>query len=146
VRGIVDVAGVYGLVWMFGVLASRKVFPHVLDDSGIQVRNGGMRIPVAWDTVAAVRVRMRTLSKGRTIQVEDIPGGAVLSVVVLSQTNIDVLLRHPTAVMLPNGSECTVTELRFFADEPNSLVTRAASSLTRAGGGRRARAECRRCR
>jgi voltage-gated potassium channel Kch len=72
-----------------------------------------------------VRVRKRTLSNGRTIQVEDTPDGAVLSVVVLSQTNVDVLLRHPTAVTLPNGSEQTITELRFFADDPDSLVARA---------------------
>jgi hypothetical protein len=136
VRGIVDIAGIYGLVWMFGLLASRTVYPHLLDGGGIQVRNGGMKIAVAWDEVTAVRAHRRTLSKSRTFQVEDAPGGVVLSVTVLSQTNVDVSLRRPMIVTLPNGSEHAVCELRFFADDPGSLVARAGPYVAAATPGR----------
>jgi hypothetical protein len=126
VRGIVDFAGVYGLIWMFGLLASRVVNPHVLDDRGIVVRGGGaLKFAVGWDAVAAVKASRRTLPKSRTVQVEETPGGVVLSVTVLSQTNVDVVLRQPTVVTLPDGTDHTITELRFFADDPGSLVARA---------------------
>jgi hypothetical protein len=131
VRTIVDIVGIYSLVWMFGVLASQQVYPHVLDDNGIHVRNGGtLAVAVGWDAVAAVRANRRTLSKSRTIQVEDTQGGVVLSVTVLSQTNVDVSLRKPTVVTLPDGSEHTVTEVRFFADDPGSLAARAQAFAT----------------
>jgi hypothetical protein len=127
VRGIVDFAGVYGLIWMFGLLASRQVNPHVLDERGVQVRNGGTStFAVDWDAVAAVKLRKRTLPKSRTLQIEETPGGVALSVTVLSQTNVDVSLRRPTVVTLPDGTEHTITELRFFADDPGPLVARAA--------------------
>jgi hypothetical protein len=130
VRGIVDIAGLYGLIWMFGLLASRTVNPHILDGRGMQVRNGGtQKFAVAWDAVAAVRVRKRTYPKSRAVQVEDTPGGAVLSVTVLSQTNVDVVLRQPTVLRLPDGSDLTIAELRCYADDAASLVAQAGSHL-----------------
>jgi len=126
VRVFVDIAGIYSLIWMFGMLASRRVYPHVLDGGGIQVRNGYQATAaVAWSAVAAVRGRKRTLATSRTVQVEETPAGVVLSVAVLSQTNVEVSLREPTVVTLPDGTDHAVTELRFYADDPGSLVDRA---------------------
>jgi hypothetical protein len=76
--------------------------------------------------VAAVRVRKRTLSSGRTVQVDD----AALSITVLSQTNVDMVLRQPTTLTLSNGATHTVTEVRLFADDPASLVARAERCLS----------------
>jgi hypothetical protein len=126
-RGILDVAGVYGLLWMIGMLASRKVNPHVLGGTGMLIHTGGLlTVPLDWEDVAAVRVRKRTLSSGRTVQVDD----AALSITVLSQTNVDMVLRQPTTLTLSNGATHTVTEVRLFADDPASLVARAERCLS----------------
>jgi hypothetical protein len=55
----------------------------------------------------------------------------VLSLVVLSQTSVDVVFREPIRVGLPRGTSEPVTELRFYADNPAGLVAmgrRAATS------------------
>jgi hypothetical protein len=127
VRHVVDVLGGYGLIWMLGVLAGVYVHPHVVDDTGLRVRSGlSVDIQVPWDDVASVRARTRSLSGGRTVQVDD----SVLSVVALSQTNVDVVLRGPTAVPLAGRLSQPVTELRLYADDPVGLVARARHELT----------------
>jgi hypothetical protein len=40
VRRIVDVLGAYSFVWMLGLLASIRVHPHVVGDSGLRIRSG----------------------------------------------------------------------------------------------------------
>jgi hypothetical protein len=125
-RHIVDLLGAYGLIWMLGILASVYVHPHVVDDSGLRVRNGlSVDLLIPWDDVATVRARTRLLSRGRTVQVDD----RVLSVAALSQTNVDVVLLGPT--MLPvRGNGEPVTEVRLYADDPAALVARAGRHPT----------------
>jgi hypothetical protein len=55
--------------------------------------------------------------------------GLILHLGVLSKTNVDVVLRHPTTVPLPKGSSEPVTELTFYADDPGSLVAGALEHL-----------------
>jgi hypothetical protein len=125
-RVVLDIAGGYGLIWMLGLLASRKVYPHVLDPDGLQVRSGGtLTLPVPWTAVAGVRRHTRILSGGKALQVT----GDVVSVAVLHQTNVEVSLREPTPVPLPDGSRPEVRELCFYADDPEPLVTRARAHL-----------------
>ena len=40
VRLVVDVLSVWGLLWMVGMLASVRVFPHLLDEDGLRIRYG----------------------------------------------------------------------------------------------------------
>lgn len=126
-RGILDVAGAYGLLWMLGLLASRKVNPHVLDPRGMTIRSGRLRVTIPWDDIATVRAHNRPLPNNRTIQIDDTPTKRTLSITVLSQTNVDVVLRRPTTLALLDGREETVTELRFYADEARALVAHARS-------------------
>jgi hypothetical protein len=125
-RHIVDLLGAYGLIWMLGILASVYVHPHVVDDTGLRVRSGlSVDIPIPWGDVATVRARTRSLSRSRTVQIDD----HVLSVVALSQTNVDVVLRGPTTLPVRGNGEL-VTEVRLYADDPAALVARARRHLT----------------
>lgn len=125
VRISVLVLGLWGLTWMFGLLASLKVYPHVVGGSGLRVRYGTtLDISVPWDIITSIRVQRRNLPSSRTVQLDTADTGTVLNVGVSSQTNVHVALREPMPVALPKGEE-TVTELRFYADDPDALVTKA---------------------
>ncbi len=124
------VLGLWGLTWMFGLLTSMHVYPHLLGTSGLRVRHGStVDITVPWDAVAEIRTVRRDLPSSRAVHLE--PKGAenLLSLGVSSQTNVEVVFREPQDVPLPRGTE-TVSELRFYADDPQALVLRAREHLT----------------
>lgn len=119
------VVGVWGLTWMIGLLASLRVSPHTVSASELRVRYGtGIDIIVPWDAVAEVRSRRRDLPSSRTVHLDQTESGAVLQIGITSQTNVDVVLRQPTAVPVKGRTE-SISELRFFADDPRALVLRA---------------------
>ena len=120
--------GAYGVFWMFGLLASLRVHPHVVDDAGLRVRYGlSLDVTVPWDAIGEIRARRRSLRSGRSgkAQLEEHGAALILHVPVTSSTNVDVALRRPTAVSLPGGRRESVTELRFYADDPHAVVGRA---------------------
>ncbi len=125
------VIGFYGLLWMVGLLASLYVHPHVVDDAGLRLRYGtSVDISVPWEAVATVRSRRRTAPSGRGLQLEDTDSGTIAHLGMSSQTSVDVVLSRPTKVPLPKGASEPVTELRFYADDPDALVACAREHLT----------------
>ena len=137
---IVLVIGVWGLLWMVGFLASLSVYPHLLSESAIRVRNGSsIDIAVPWDAIATISSQRRDLpSSIRTLQSRETETGTDLQVGVSGQTNVHVVLRHHMTVPTPKGSR-QITELSFWADDPRALVTRARNSLTTDEAGREQR-------
>jgi hypothetical protein len=119
VQGIGLVLGGWGLFWMIGLLASQKTYPHTLGPQGIRVRNGfGIGVLIPWSNVEAVRLKLRNLEKSRTIQSD----GDVLSLVVFSQTNVDIVLRDPMTMRRVKGETPSFTELRIYADDASGFV------------------------
>lgn len=126
--------GVWGLVWMIGLLASLKVYPHLTGDGGLRLRYGKLAdLTVPWAAVESVRVvdideewSLRTL---RPQQTDD---GVDLHVPVGDRANVQVRLREPTEVRTHKGP-MTITALTFWADEPKDF---AAHARTLAVGGR----------
>ena len=130
VRIALLVVGVWGLVWMVGLLASLYVFPHLLGPTALRVRGGASHsITIGWDAVAAVTRQQRDLeSTVWTLQPRDTERGVDLQVGVSGQVNVHVQLREPTVVATAKGP-MEIVELSFFADEPRSLVTQARKAL-----------------
>jgi hypothetical protein len=125
--------GFYGLFWMVGLLASLRVHPHVVGDSGLRIRYGTtVDITIPWDAIGTIRTRSRPLPKGRSIHVDRTGSDPILYIGILKQTNIDVALRHSVTVPLPKGSTEPINELRFYVDDPSALVARARENLTAA--------------
>ncbi|WP_426511305.1 PH domain-containing protein [Dactylosporangium sp. McL0621] len=123
VRLVVDVLSVYGLLWMLGIVASYRVYPHLVDEAGIRVRHSlfaDIAIPGA--AVAEVRARRRLLAGSAMLQVEEHAAGRTLSVPVSGQTNVEVVLREPTPLGTPDGP---VTEVRLYADDVDAFLTAA---------------------
>ncbi|TYB39148.1 hypothetical protein FXF50_07825 [Micromonospora sp. AP08] len=121
--------GVWGVLWMVGLLASLRIHPHVADDTGLRIRNGvSLDVMIPWSAIARVEARYRSLPSSRAVQYDpDDP--AVLNLGVGSQTAVDVALREPLSVRLPKGPSAPVREIRLYADNPKALVTRARRHL-----------------
>lgn len=127
------VAGVYGLLWMIGLLASMKVYPHSVGDGGLRVRSGfSIDIPVPWEEIAAVRVRRRSVEGSRTVVVEEEGERRAVSVTVMSSTQVDVELRTPLVLPLARTGGQPVGELRLAADDPAALVRRLRAGIAAA--------------
>jgi hypothetical protein len=130
VRIVLLVLGVQTLFWMVGLLASYWVNPHVVADSGLRIRYAaGIDFTIAWQDIAAVRTRIRSLHKNRTVVYEETDAGRVLSVGVSNQTNLDVVLRRPVTVMLRGEVSEAFSELRFYADDSAGLAAAVRENL-----------------
>ena len=120
------IVGIWGLVWMLGLLASVKVHPHLISDAGLRVRystNANILIP--WEDIGDLQNRRRDLEKSKTVQIASTPSGTFMSVGVLKQTNIDIVLREPRSILLSKGASEPITEIRLYADDPKALLKRA---------------------
>jgi hypothetical protein len=121
-----DVLSVYGLLWMVGLLAGLRIYPHVVGPAGLRVRNHtGLDLTVPWVYVASVAAVNRGL-EAKGIQMD----GSVLCFGVMKQTTVDVAFRHPTILELPTGDSEPVTGIRIAADRPAELVAAVRQYLS----------------
>lgn len=120
------VTGVWGVVWMIGLLASLWVYPHLLSPDRLVVRGGAShRIELPWDRIASFRVGLEDLeSSVWTLQPVATPDGTDLNVGSGAQVNIHARLVAPTVVATAKGP-MEIVELSFYADEPRDLVAQA---------------------
>jgi hypothetical protein len=127
VRIVSLAVGCYGLFWMFGLLATMRVYPHLVGDEGIRIRNSiTMDLPIAWGDVRAVRSRGRSLPPEGKTQFED----GVLSFGMAGGTTVDIVLERPLTLPVEKTRGEPVTEIRFHADTPDDLVAAATAHLT----------------
>lgn len=122
--------GVWGLVWMIGLLASLKVYPHLIGDDALRVRHGAsVDIAVPWTDISSVAVHRRDLpSSARTLQPSESEHGTDLAVAVSGQVNVQLLLRTPITVPTGKG-DLEVTRLGFLTDEPQDMAKRLRQHL-----------------
>lgn len=131
VRWVVLALSVWGLAWMVGYLASQHVHPHLVGPRTLRVRQWSVvDIVVPLDSIAGVQHRRRSPPTSRGLQIEDAGAetGAIVSVVVAGQTNVDVLLHRPTPLVLPRGCQL-VGRVSLFADDPSALTARLREAV-----------------
>lgn len=115
------VIGIWGLVWMLGLLCSHRVRPHAVGPSGLVLRDGmDLDLHVPPDAVADVRTRRRSYAEKPTRVVEE-QGSRVLVLHVSQETDVDVRLVGPRTFRLPNG-RVEVDAIRVWVDDPDGLV------------------------
>ena len=138
VRIALLVVGVWGLVWMVGLLASLYVYPHLLGPTELRVRNGASHsLTLPWTAVASVTHQHRDLdSSVWTLQPRTTEHGTDLQVGVSGQVNVHARLHEPTTVSTAKG-DLEIVELSFFADDPRALVAHARTLLVPQQEGRR---------
>lgn len=129
VRIVADILSLWGLMWMLGLMASFKVYPHLVGDSGIEVRHGAATdITIPWDAIATVAVRERDREKSRALQLDRNEQGTELNVVIMSRTNVDLTFCRPVVVVVRQRQE-SITELRLYADDARGLVLQVNERL-----------------
>lgn len=133
VRLAADVLGIWGVVWILGMTGCHYVYPHLVTEQTLRVRNAEQHdlVALAWTDVASASTRERSVSSSRRLVVGTEEEGEVLHVVVGSRTNVDLHLSRPLAVTV-RGRTHEVHEVRVFADDPRAL---AAMARQRAGLG-----------
>jgi hypothetical protein len=133
VRFVVDLLGVYGFLWMLGLLAGLRMHPHVVAADGLRVRGtGGLDVTIPWEYIASVRTVDRTVPGRRTVHLD----GSTLSIAVMQQTNVDIAFHGPTTIELPRGETEPLRALNIAADEPAAMVAAIRQHLAPAAASR----------
>lgn len=125
------VLGVWGLVWMVGMLAGLHTAPHLVDDAGVRVRSGPLHdLLVPWSAVARARVDDRDLASSLwALQRRDLPeGGTGLDVGVGGRVAVTLELRAPLEVDTRAG-RLTVEAVGLWVDDPRAFVAAVSQRL-----------------
>lgn len=127
------VLGIWGVVWMLGLLFAHTMRPHTVGPDGISVRDGlDLDLDLSWDDIHSVATQKRTHppKSARVLTVDDVP---TLVVSVSDQTNIRVVFDEPQTVVLPGrspkGGEHLVGAVRLWADEPRQFLDEVKKHL-----------------
>lgn len=127
------VLGIWGAVWMLGLLFAHTMRPHTVGPDGISVRDGlDLDLDFSWDDIHSVAIQRRTYppKSARVLIVDDVP---TLVVAVSDQTNVRVVFEQPKTVVLPGhspkGGMHTVAAVRLWADEPRELLDEVKKHL-----------------
>ena len=119
------VIGVWGLLWMLGVLAGLRSYPHLLGPDTLHIRNGALHdLVIPWSAVAQVSTLDRSLPSSMwSLQPQETEQGIHLNVAVSGRVNLHLALREPRTIRTRKG-EMTVTGLSLWVDEPRETAAR----------------------
>jgi len=134
VRLALLVVGVWGLVWMIGLLASLKVHPHLVDAAGLTIRYGTLaRVTIPWTALAGLRVEDRDVDGFvRTLRTRETDHGTELCVPVNDRVNVLLRLAEPLSVATPRGPVAATT-IGIWVDEPRDFVAENRARITDVG-------------
>ena len=117
------IVGVWGLVWMLGMMAAYRTRPHLLGETSLQVRDGiHARVDVPLDRIASIRpVDHELPGLLKSVHVDGEGDDAVLLIGVGSRTNLELVLTGPTTLKTPNGPTA-VGRVGLWVDEPREVA------------------------
>lgn len=120
VRLLLDVVGIWGLVWMLGLMASFRVYPHLVSGETLRLRNGVFAdLPVPWSAVATVHTREQEWpSTIRSFQWSD---DDQLAIAMSGRTNVVATMLGPTTLLV-DGEPRTTSSVAFWVDEPRDFA------------------------
>lgn len=115
------VVGVWGVLWMLGLLAAHHVRPHLWLDERLVAR-GGLR---AWADVSLADVRAVRATEhelpGTVRTLHHDPEGGLLLVGVSGRTNVELTLAGPTPVATSAGT-VLAERVGLWVDEPRAVA------------------------
>lgn len=123
------VLGIWGVLWMVGLICNHLVRPHTVGPVGIRVRNGlDLDLALPWELIDSVALRTVTVEP-KTPRLTTDDAGTTLSIRVSEATNVEIALIAPTVVRLPGrspkGGPHEIVRVRLWADEPDALLAAA---------------------
>ena len=119
------VLGIWGLVFMLGLLAGMVTRPHAVGPEGIRVRTATeIDFALAWDDIHTITRRRALVQERRPMLTTDADGGVTLHLRVQNETNIEITLHDPVPVGLPNG-RAFVSAVHLYTDDPGGFLAAA---------------------
>lgn len=110
------VVGIWGLVWMFGLLCGMLTRPHAVGPAGLRIRSGlEVDLALSWDDIAVVTSRRRARGEKEPKITSD-DGVTTLHLRMADETNIEITLEQPIEFHLPHGRE-TVDRIALYAHD-----------------------------
>jgi hypothetical protein len=120
------VLGIWGLLWMLGMLGGVTAYPHLVGPDGVRLRSGGgAEVTLAWSDIVAAKAVRHDYEGIRRIRCD----GDWLALLQLGQTNVEIQLQTTLTPALARG-RTGVSSIRVYADDARALV-----SALRAGMG-----------
>ena len=125
------ILGVWGLMWMFGLMAGLRTYPHLMAYSALRIRNGPTHdIAVQLASIERVTTGDRSLPSSMwALQPVLTDRGVHLHVAVSGQVNVHLTLQEPLGVATRKG-HMTITALSFWADRPRELARQLCGSAS----------------
>jgi hypothetical protein len=119
------IIGVWGLLWMLGVLAGLRSYPHLLGPDTLRIRNGALHdIAVPWKTIARASNQDRSLPSSMwVLQPQESDHGPHLNVAVSGRVNLHLALREQLTVRTRKG-EMVIAGVSFWVDDPRAVAAR----------------------
>ncbi|MFC9967088.1 hypothetical protein ACFVH4_22910 [Nocardia ignorata] len=111
--------GIWGLLWMLGLLAAHHAYPHVLTSEHLRLRylrRTELTIPLS--ALRAVRPDMRGYDESKSLHRT---ANGTLALPVGSSTNIRLELAAPHTFSTPQG-DLTSSTIAFWADDPHTAI------------------------
>ncbi|MCH1882144.1 hypothetical protein [Agrococcus sp. ARC_14] len=123
-RLVLLIVGIWGVVWMTGLLCAHVMRPHTVGPDGVRVRDGlDLDVHVPWSDVYSVTIGTVTDEPKSPRLVDD---ATTLAVRVSDATNISIVLEGATRVVLPGsnpkGGEQQISTVRLWADDPKAFL------------------------
>lgn len=119
--------GIWGVLWMLGMLAAYRVRPHLLIEDHLRIRNGARTwVDVPLDSVARVRAAEHELPGVIKAMHHD---DGLLLVGVSSRTNLELILNGPTILRTFKG-EITAASVGLWVDQPRLVTDQIASRMS----------------
>jgi len=127
------IIGIWGLVWMTGLLCAHFMRPHTVGSEGIRVRDGlDMDAHVTWDDVYSVALHNRNYEP-KTPSIIDDQGGRSLVMDITDHTNIEIVLERPTTITLPGlpskGGDQVVDRIYLWTDQPKEFLAAVSEHI-----------------
>ncbi|MDO8383884.1 MAG: ATP-binding cassette domain-containing protein [Microbacterium sp.] len=127
------IIGIWGLVWMTGLLCAHFMRPHTVGSEGIRIRDGlDMDAHVTWDDVYSVALHNRTYEP-KTPSIIDDQDGRSLVMNITDHTNIEIVLERPTTITLPGlppkGGEQVVDRVYLWTDQPKEFLAAVSEHI-----------------
>lgn len=122
--------GIWGLLWMLGILGGLNSYPHLVGEKVLRVRNGAMHdVHVPWDAMETITYEDRDLESSIwTLQPRETPRGIDLQVGVSGRVNVHAVLHRPITVGTRKG-DMEIAEISFWTDDPRQVVARGRRIL-----------------
>ncbi|MFD5600032.1 hypothetical protein ACFWHR_08240 [Leucobacter sp. NPDC058333] len=116
-------AGVWGLMWMLGLLLGFVTRPHSVGPEGVIIHDGPqISVELSWDDIYSVAlVKEVAESPPKPPRITESERGNVVNLRVQNETNLEIVLKHPISLSI--APDTHVSLVKFWADEPRSVLS-----------------------